>query len=122
MIYQRIMPQSTLQDFWRSIFRPDLMYDPAKQRLVGPFPSLPEHGLEFFAKGLVTSMNPRTGIVNKEPRVTIFGQTVSRRNYMMPSEEYLMIRVIFTWGLTLVAQRTYVQNASLKNYDGKAVK
>ncbi len=98
MIYLRIIPHPALQAFVKEYMLLHFRYDPAKPPLVKPFPPLPEHGLEFFPKGLVTSVDPRTGIAKKEPGVAIFGQPVSRVNFLMPPEEYLMIRVIFHVG------------------------
>ena len=98
MIYQRIPPQPALQAFVKEYLLLHFVYDPTKPPLVKPFPPLPEHGLEFFPKGLVTSVNPQTEAVKKEPRNAIFGQQVSRINFLMPLEDYLMIRVIFHTG------------------------
>ncbi|QHV94323.1 helix-turn-helix domain-containing protein [Spirosoma endbachense] len=98
MIYQRILPCQALQPFVKEYLLLHFVYDPTKPPLVKPFPPLPEHGLEFFPKGLVTSVNPLTGTVKQEPRNTIYGQPVSRFNFIMPSDDYLMIRVIFHMG------------------------
>lgn len=98
MIYQRFLPQPALQAFVKEYLLLHFRHDPAQPSLMKAFPPLPEHGLEFSPKGLVTSMNPRTGIVKRQPRVAIFGQPVSRLNYMMPPEEYLVVRVIFHVG------------------------
>lgn len=66
MIYQRVLPHPALQAFVKEYLLLHFRFDPAKPPFVKPFPPLPEHGLEFFPKGLVTSVNPRTGVVKKE--------------------------------------------------------
>ncbi|GAB2601641.1 helix-turn-helix domain-containing protein [Spirosoma areae] len=98
MIYQRIPPHPALQAFVKEYLLLHFVYDATKPALVKAFPPLPEHGLEFFPKGLVTSVNMQTGVVKKEPRNAIFGQQVSRINFVMPPEDYIMIRVIFHVG------------------------
>lgn len=98
MIYQRIPPHPALQAFVKEYLLLHFRYDPANPPLIKPFPPLPEHGLEFFPKGLVTSVNPSTGVEKIEPRIAIFGQPVSRINFRMPTADYLMIRVIFHVG------------------------
>lgn len=98
MIYQRILPQPALQAFVKEYLLLHFLHNPATPPLVKAFPPLPEHGLEFFPKGLVTSVNPLSGASKKEPRNAIFGQQVSRINFVMPTEDYVMIRVIFHTG------------------------
>lgn len=98
MIYKRIKPQSALQDFVKEHMLLHFEYDHTKPIMVKPFPPIPEHGIEFFPKGLVTSFNYNTGVLKEEPRNAIFGQQVSRINFTMPAEDYIMIRVIFKPG------------------------
>lgn len=98
MIYKRIKSQLALQEFVKEYLLLHFEYDASKPIMVKAFPPLPEHGIEFFPKGLVTSFNYSTGIEKREPRNAIFGQQVSRINFIMPAEEYIMIRVIFKIG------------------------
>lgn len=98
MIYQRIRPQPALQAFVKEYMLFHLLYDPAFPNHVQALPPLPEHGLEFLPKGLATSVNQQTGAVSHETPSVIFGQPVSRTNFMMPTDDYLVIRVIFQPG------------------------
>lgn len=98
MIYQRIPPQPALQAFVKEYMLFHLVYDPARPILIKPLPPLPEHGLEFLPRGLATSVNQQTGEVSQETPYVIFGQPVSRINFMMPTDDYLVIRVIFQPG------------------------
>ncbi|MBD2705354.1 AraC family transcriptional regulator [Spirosoma sp. BT702] len=98
MIYQRIPPCPALQDFVKEYMLCHFIADPACPPVIQPLPPLPEHGLEFIPKGLATSINQQTGERSKETRYVIFGQPVSRINFIMPDEEYLVIRVIFQPG------------------------
>jgi len=98
MIYQRINPQPALQEYVKEYLLLHFQHEAGNIPMVKAFPPLPEHGLEFFPKGLVTSVNYNTGITKEEPRNAIFGQQVSRINFIMPAEEYMMIRVIFRIG------------------------
>lgn len=98
MIYKRISPQPALQEFVKEYLLLHFTYDASKPVMIKAFPPLPEHGIEFFPRGLVRSVNYSTGIEKTEPRNAIFGQQVSRLNFIMPAEEYIMIRVIFRIG------------------------
>ncbi|MBD2705356.1 AraC family transcriptional regulator [Spirosoma sp. BT702] len=121
MIYQRIPPQPALQAFVKEYLLLHFVYDPAKPTLVKAFPPLPEHGLEFFPKGLVTSDNPLTGEVKKAPRNAVFGQQVSRINFVMPAEDYVMIRVIFHAGGLFRLLRIPLTEFTDKKIDAEAV-
>ncbi len=74
------------------------VYDPATPTLVKVLPPLPEQGIEFLPKGLATAGNQQTAAFTKEMPYTLFGQPVSRMNYGLPTEDYLVIRVIFQPG------------------------
>ncbi len=98
MVYQRISPHLTLQAFVKEYMLFHLVYDPTQPPLVVPLPPLPEHGLEFLPNGLARSVNQQTGEHSQEAPCVIFGQPVSRINFVMPAEDYLVIRVIFQPG------------------------
>lgn len=121
MIYQRIPPQPALQAFVKEYLLMHFVYDPAKLPLVKPFPPLPEHGIEFFPKGLVTSVYPQTGEVKKEPRNTIFGQQISRVNFVMPAEDYVVFRVIFHTGGLFRLLRIPLSEFTDRKTDSEAV-
>lgn len=121
MIYQRIPPHPALQSFVKEYLLLHFVYDATKPILVKPFPPLPEHGLEFFPKGLVTSVNLQTGEVKKEPRTAVFGQQVSRINFIMPPEEYVMIRVIFHTGGLFRLLRVPLTEFTDRKIDSEAV-
>jgi AraC-like DNA-binding protein len=98
MIYQRIPPHPALQAFVKEYMLFHLLYEPTRPNGVQALPPLPEHGLEFLPKGLATSVNQQTGAVSYETPYVIFGQPVSRTNFIMPTDDYLVIRVIFQPG------------------------
>ena len=98
MIFQRILPHPALQGFVKEYMLMHFVYDAAHPQLVKPYPPLPEHGLEFYPKGPITSVYPQTGAVKKEPRNTVFGQMVSRVNFVVPAEDLVIFRVIFHTG------------------------
>ena len=98
MVYQRILPQPALQTFVKEYLLFHAVYDPAKPTLVKTLPPLPEHGLEFLPDGLATSINQQTGEQSQETEYVIFGQPVCRINFVMPPQDYLVIRVIFQPG------------------------
>lgn len=98
MIFQRIQPHPALQAFVKQYLLIHFVYDPAIPPLVKAFPPLPEHGLEFFPKGPVTTVYTQTGEAKIEPRNTVFGQMVSRVNFLPPAEDFVVFRVIFHTG------------------------
>lgn len=98
MIYQCLPPQPALQAFVKEYMLFHLVYDPTRPILIKPLPPLPEHGLKFLPRGLATLVNQQMGEVSQEIRYVIFGQPVSRVNFILPTDDYLVIRVIFQPG------------------------
>ncbi|WP_162384742.1 helix-turn-helix domain-containing protein [Spirosoma endbachense] len=98
MIHQRILPHPALQPFVKEYMLFHFVFSPAMPTFVQALPPLPEHGLEFLPKGLATAINQQTGASSQETPCVIFGQPISRINFVMPSEDYLVIRVIFQPG------------------------
>ena len=74
------------------------VFSPTMPTSVRALPPLPEHGLEFLPKGLATALNRQTGASSRETPCVVFGQPISRVNFVMPAEGYLVIRVIFSQG------------------------
>lgn len=98
MINQRILPHPALQDFVKEYMLFHFVFSPAMPTFIQALPPLPEHGLEFLPKGLATAINQQTGASSRETPCVIFGQPISRINFVMPTEDYLVIRVIFQPG------------------------
>lgn len=121
MIYQRILPSPALQAFVKEYMLMHFVYDPAKPPLVKPYPPLPEQGLEFFPKGLVTSVYPQTGEVKIEPRNAIFGQQVSRVNFLVPAEDFIVFRIIFHTGGLFRLLRIPLSEFTNRKTDSEAV-
>lgn len=96
MIYQRILPHPALQVFVKEYMLFHHIFDPALPPVVKVLPPLPEHGIEFLPSGLATAINQQTGESMRETPSVIFGQPVSRINFIMPLDEYFVIRVIFS--------------------------
>lgn len=98
MICKRILPILELRDFIKEYLTMHLLFD---NKLVVPppkaYPVNPEEGIRFLVRGTLFSENPESGITEKRPTVTIFGQPNSRQNLYV-SHEYLMIHIRFQPG------------------------
>jgi len=98
MIYKRIKPQLALQSFVEEYMFFSMTKEESSGRLVTVLPPLPEHGIEFLPKGLATVVDKQTGEIHVESRVVLFGYPVFRKDFIMPSDAYVVIRVIMTPG------------------------
>ena len=67
------------------------------------------------------SVNPLTGEMKQAPRNTVFGQAVSRVDFLMPPEEYLMIRVVFHPGGLFRLLRVPLTEFTDRKTDAEAV-
>jgi AraC-like DNA-binding protein len=98
MICKRILPCPELRNYIREYLTIHLIFEdknvppPAKA-----YPVHPEEGIRFIVRGTLSSENPETGIVEKRPTVSIFGQPANRQNLLI-SNEYLLIHVRFQPG------------------------
>jgi AraC-like DNA-binding protein len=61
---------------------------------IKPYAPKPEQGITFFPKGFVSIADQNNSTLIKAPKVSIFGQQVSRYNFHL-TQEYLMFRVHF---------------------------
>ncbi|GAB3643591.1 helix-turn-helix domain-containing protein [Spirosoma arcticum] len=98
MIYQEILPCPVLQPYVRNylLFHFDYMPD---GNLMKPYPARIEQALVFFARGHIESHNPLTGKSEKIAHNALFGQHVSRRNFLTYQEpDFLMLMVVFQPG------------------------
>ncbi|MEO5975727.1 MAG: helix-turn-helix domain-containing protein [Chryseolinea sp.] len=98
MIYKRIKPQPALARFVDHYMFFSIKYDNSADHLIKVLPPLPEHGIEFLPKGLATIFDNMTGENSQESRTVLFGYPVFRKDFIMPCEDYVVIRVIFTPG------------------------
>jgi AraC-like DNA-binding protein len=94
MIYQYIQPSSILKEFVRDYLLAHFVFDSENQIPFKPYAPKPEQGITFFPKGFVSISDPGNKLLIKAPKVSVFGQQVSRYNFHL-TQEYLMLRVHF---------------------------
>jgi AraC-like DNA-binding protein len=94
MIYKYIEPSCFLRDFVRDYLVAHFVFEENQPIPVKPYSPKPEQGINFFPKGFVTISDEITGQFSKAPKVSIFGQQVTRYNFHL-TQEYLMLRVHF---------------------------
>jgi AraC-like DNA-binding protein len=98
MICKRILPDPDLRNFIREYLTIHLVFEnkgvppPAKA-----YPVNPEEGIRFIVRGTLFSEDPETGMIEKRPTISIFGQAAGRQNLLV-SHEYLLIHVRFQPG------------------------
>ncbi len=97
MIYKYVKPSFILNDFVRDYLVAHLIFEKGKPIPFKPYAPKPEQGITFFVKGFVTIADDITGQFAEAPKVSIFGQQVSRYNFHL-TREYLMLRVHFQPG------------------------
>lgn len=97
MIYKYIKPGPPLQDFVRDYLVAHFIFNKNEPIPFKPYAPKPEHGITFFPKGIVSIEDQCTGIIIQAPKVSVFGQQVSRYNFHL-TQEYLMLRVHFLPG------------------------
>lgn len=98
MIYKYITPSPILQNFVRDYLVAHFIFDKSKPPPFKPYAPKPEQGITFFPKGFVSIEDQQTGTLFKAPCVSIFGQQVSRYNFHL-THEYFMVRVHFHPGV-----------------------
>lgn len=94
MIYKYIQPSPALQELVRDYLVAHFIFDKNAPLPVKPYAPKPEQGNTFFPRGFVSIEDQCTGAILQAPRVSIFGQQVSRYNFHL-TQEYLMLRVHF---------------------------
>jgi len=98
MIYKRIKPHPALHEFVKEFMFLYIRHDKDSEQLVKVLPPSPENGIEFLPLAQATFINQHTGKIFKETKTILFGQPVSQTKFIMPGEDYLVIRVIFKPG------------------------
>lgn len=93
MIYRYITPHPYLKSFIRDYLIAHFVFNKNEPLPFKPYAPKPEQGITFFPRGFV-SLEDHSGTLIKAPRVSIFGQQVSRYNFHL-TQEYLMLRVHF---------------------------
>ncbi len=94
MIYKYIAPSPVLQDFVRDYLVAHFIFASNEPVPLKPYAPKPEQGITFFPRGFVSIGDQCTGSIIPAPKVSIFGQQVSRYNFHL-TQEYLMLRVHF---------------------------
>lgn len=94
MIYKYITPSPILQDFVRDYLIAHFIFDTNEPVPFKPYAPKPEQGITFFPKGFVSIEDQCAGTILQAPKISIFGQQVSRYNFHL-TQEYLMLRVHF---------------------------
>jgi AraC-like DNA-binding protein len=94
MLYKYIIPSPILQDFVRDYLVVHFAFDKSKPIPTKPYSPKPEQGITFFPKGFVSISDQNNSTLVKAPKVSLFGQQVSRYNFHL-TQEYLMFRVHF---------------------------
>lgn len=94
MIYKYIPPSPGLRDFVRDYLVAHFIFEAHQPIPFKPYAPKPEQGITFFPKGFVSIEGLDAGNLVKAPRVSIFGQQLSRFNFHL-THEYLMVRVHF---------------------------
>lgn len=97
MLYKYIIPSPILQDFVRDYLVAHFVFDKNEPIPFKPYAPKPEQGITFFPKGFVSIANQDNSTLVKAPKVSLFGQQVSRYNFHL-TQEYLMFRVHFRPG------------------------
>jgi AraC-like DNA-binding protein len=94
MIYQYIAPSPFLQEFVRDYLIAHFVFDKDQEIPFKPYSPKPEQTITFLPKGKLTIRNPLSGETQEAPSISICGQQVSRYNFYLTSE-YFMLRVHF---------------------------
>lgn len=94
MIYKYIPPSAILQNFVRDYLVAHFIFDNNESIPVKSYAPKPEQGITFFPKGFVSIEDVGAGNDTPAPKVSVFGQQVTRYNFHL-SQEYLMLRVHF---------------------------
>lgn len=97
MIYKYIQPNPLLRDFVKDYLIAHFIFDKSENIPVKPYAPKPEQGITFFPRGYVSISDSENNQIIKAPKVSLFGQQVSRFNFHL-TQEYLMLRIHFRPG------------------------
>ena len=121
MICKRILPGPELRNYIREYLTIHLVFEnkaippPAKA-----YPVHPEEGIRFIVRGTLSSEDPETGIIEKRPTTSIFGQPANRQNLLI-SHEYLLIHVRFQPGMLYKLLKIPMTEIVNQNYDASLI-
>lgn len=94
MLYKYIQPGPVLREYIRDYLVAHFVFDKSEPIPIKPYAPKPEQGLTFFPKGYVSIATSDDTVLIQAPKVSLFGQQVSRYNFHL-TQEYLMFRVHF---------------------------
>ncbi len=94
MLYKYIQPSPFLYDFVRDYLVAHFVFEKNEVIPFKPYAPKPEQGITFFPRGFVSIADENNRSIMKAPKVSIFGQQLSRYNFHL-TQEYLMLRVHF---------------------------
>jgi AraC-like DNA-binding protein len=121
MICKRFLPSPELRNYIREYLTIHLIFEnkavppPAKA-----YPVHPEEGIRFVVKGSLLSEDPETGIIEKRPNISIFGQAAARQNLLI-SHEYLLIHVRFWPGMLYKLLKIPMTEIVNQNFDATPI-
>ncbi len=121
MICKRVLPSPELRDYIREYLTIHLVFD---KRAAAPpakvYPVNPEEGIRFLVRGNLSSEDPASGIIEKRPAITLFGQPERRQNLYV-SYEYLMIHVRFQPGCLFKLLKIPMTELLHQNFDATLI-
>lgn len=97
MVYQYVQPSPALREFVKDYLVAHFVFDKKGTIPFKPYAPKPEQGITFFPRGYVSIADPNHTRISRAPKVSLFGQQVSRYNFHL-TPEYLMLRVHFRPG------------------------
>lgn len=121
MICKRFLPCPELRNYIREYLTIHLIFEnnntppPAKA-----YPVHPEEGIRFVVRGTLLSENLETGLIEKRPGISIFGQPAFRQNLLI-SHEYLLIHVRFRPGMLYKLLRIPMTKIVNQNIDATLI-
>ncbi len=121
MICKRILPGPELRNYIREYLTIHLVFE---NKSIPPptkaYPVHPEEGIRFIVRGTLSSEDPETGIIEKRPTTSIFGQPANRQNLLI-SHEYLLIHVLFQPGMLYKLLKIPMTEIVNQNYDASLI-
>src|SRR4028118_1613218 len=94
MLYKYIIPSPILREFVRDYLVAHFIFGGNEPIPIKPYAPKPEQGITFFPRGFVSIADKDNSSPITAPKVSLFGQQVSRYNFHL-TQEYMMFRVHF---------------------------
>ena len=120
MLYKYIQPNPILGGFVKDYLVAHFVFENNNNIPFKPYAPKPEQGITFFPKGFVSIADPNNTTLIKAPKVSLFGQQVSRCNFHL-TQEYLMLRVHFHPGALYQLLRVPFFEFTDQYYDATAI-